>query len=391
MTFSNGTPPVSVSTGAGDRRRRGEGIGRNLHHPAAVIRRQQKFLTALAIDDHVEHAVARAELGNRDAAHFLSRLQVADRKLHERRAGVAGKQMLLAVERVRHERVDGRPRLHGLVVAMVNLDARARIDAGERIRNRAELGRELFVGKAGHPETAIRERHVGDDLRARIGARRGIRRRRVLDFDPLEFQRRERHVGDRARTVDAEQRRSGAGALAAHHRHVGIARPRMHGEIGNDDFARARAQERRELLIDRVEALRAGRAAVGLRAEIERHDRRALRVGREQGAVGSERERADRAERRAFARARDLHRRRRRQRGEDDESKTRPGLTGRNFIAAAPFKRWDKRYPAEGRVRRRMTTLPKWAPLARCSYAARVSSNEKTRSMTGSMVECSST
>ena len=61
----------------------------------------------------------------------------------------------------------------------------------------------------------------------------------------------------------------------------------MHGEIGDDDLARARAQQRRELFVDRIEALRAGRAAVGLRSEIERHDRCALCVGREQSAVGS--------------------------------------------------------------------------------------------------------
>ena len=392
VTFSNGTPPVSVSTGARNRRRRGEGVRRNLHHAAAVVRRQQEFLAALAVDDHVEHAIACAELGDRHAAHFLPWLQVADRELHERRAGVAGEQVLLSVERVGHERVDGRPRLHRPMVAVVNLDARAAVDVRERIRNRAKLRRELFIRQAGHPETAIRKRHVGDDLRAWIGARRGIRRGRVLDLDALELQGLQRHVGNRSRAVDAEQRRSGARALAAHHRHVGIARLRMHGEIGNDDFARTGAQERGELLIDRVEALRAGRAAAGLRAKVERHDRRALRIGREQGAVGSKGERADRAERRAFARARDLHGRRGRQRRKDDEGQHKPSLRAKNFIAAAPFERWDNATPADdGASRRRMTTLPKCAPLARCSYAARVSSNENTRSMTGSTLDCSST
>ena len=94
-----------------DRRGGGERVRRNLHHAAAVVRRQQEFLAALPVHDHVEHAVARAELGDRRAAHLLARLQVADRELHERRAGVAGEQVLLVVERVRHERVDGRARL----------------------------------------------------------------------------------------------------------------------------------------------------------------------------------------------------------------------------------------------------------------------------------------
>ena len=182
-------------------------------------------------------------------------------------------------------------------------------------------------------------------------ARGGIRRRRVLDLDPLELQRLQRHVGDRARAVDAEERRRGAGALAAHHRHVGIARLRMHGEIGDGDFARARAEQRRELFVDRVEPLRAGRAAVGLRAEVERDDRRALLVGREQRAVGSKRERSDRANVgpspvRVICTAED---------GDNEARTTRantsPSLTGRNFMTrllSRDGQRYSRPRPRQG-------------------------------------------
>ena len=96
-----------------------------------------------------------------------------------------------------------------------------------------------------------------------------------------------------AGAVDPEQRRRRAGALSAHHRDVGVSRPRMDDEIGHGDFPRAGAEQRGELFIQRVEALGAGCAAAGLRAEVEREDRGALGVGGEQRAVRSERERSD--------------------------------------------------------------------------------------------------
>ena len=144
-----------------DGRRRGERVRRNLHHAAAVVRRQQEFLAALAVDDHVEHAVAGAELGDRHAAHLLPWLQVADRELHERRAGVPGKQILLAVERVGHERVDGRARLHRPVVAVVDLDARAahrcsRTDTESHAASTRTLHWTGRPPRDGHPQTPCR-------------------------------------------------------------------------------------------------------------------------------------------------------------------------------------------------------------------------------------------
>ena len=75
----------------------------------------------------------------------------------------------------------------------------------------------------------------------------------------------------------------------------------MNGQIGHGHFFGASAEQRGELLVDAVEALRPRSAAVGLRAEVERVNRGALIVGREQCAVGTERHRSDRGERRPLA------------------------------------------------------------------------------------------
>ena len=78
---------------------------------------------------------------------------------------------------------------------------------------------------------------------------------------------------------------------------------RMHREVGDRDVCRRGAEHRGDLLIDRGDVLRAGRAARGLAAQVEREDRRGLTVRGEQGAVGRKRQRADGRERRPGRRA----------------------------------------------------------------------------------------
>ena len=142
------------------------------------------------------------------------------------------------------------------------------------------------------------------------------------------------HVGDRACAVDPEQGRRRAGALSAHHRHVGVPRARMHGEIGDGDFPRAGAEQGGELFIQCVEALRPGGAAVGLRAEVEREDRGALVVRGEQRAVRTEGQRSNGRQRRALAGLRHLQSRGRRQRGEHDEGDEKPEFHAEEVMMA---------------------------------------------------------
>ena len=65
----------------------------------------------------------------------------------------------------------------------------------------------------------------------------------------------------------------------------------MHSEIRDRDFPRARAEESRELLVQRVEPLGSRGATVGLRAEVEGEDCGTLVVRSEQRAVRAEGER----------------------------------------------------------------------------------------------------
>ena len=146
----------------------------------------------------------------------------------------------------------------------------------------------------------------------------------IRQLDLLELQRRQRHVVDLARAVDPEEGRRRAGALSAHHGDVGVSRARMHGEIGDGDFARAGAEQGGELFIERVEALGAGGAAVGLRAEVEREDRRALVVGGEERAVRTEGQRSNGRQRRALAGLRNSAGRRRSPGRHDEERDQEP-------------------------------------------------------------------
>ena len=127
----------------------------------------------------------------------------------------------------------------------------------------------------------------------------------IRQLDALELQRRQRDEIDLAGAVDAEERRRGARALPPHDRDVGMSRARVDRQVGDGDLARARAQQRRELFIERVEALGAGGAAAGLRAEVERDNRGVLVVGGEERPVRTERERSDRRHRRTLAGLRD--------------------------------------------------------------------------------------
>ena len=131
----------------GDRRRGAEVRGRDLHHAAVVVRHQQVFLAVLLVEDHVERPVAGAELGDR-RADDLRALEAVHRELHQRRAGVARDHVRLAVDRVGDEGVDRRAGLERAVVAVEDLDAGARVGGDERIRERAQLRRELFVREA---------------------------------------------------------------------------------------------------------------------------------------------------------------------------------------------------------------------------------------------------
>jgi hypothetical protein len=148
-------------------------------------------------------------------------------------------------DRERHECVHGRSRFELLVVAVVDLDARAAVHARERIRDRAQLRGELFVGEPRHPKPAVGERHVGDHAGARVLTGCRVGDRCVWHLDALELERFEVHELDLARAVDAEERGRCARALAPHGGDVGVAGRRVDREVGDDHVGRARAEQSR--------------------------------------------------------------------------------------------------------------------------------------------------
>ena len=102
-----------------------ERIGVKLHDAERRVGDQDVLVAVLLVRHHVERLVAGAEIGDRDALHLRARLEVAHRDLHERRAGVGGQHVLLAAERVRHERPHGRLRFVAAVRRVPDLQLRA--------------------------------------------------------------------------------------------------------------------------------------------------------------------------------------------------------------------------------------------------------------------------
>ena len=178
------------------------------------------------------------------------------------------------------------------MVAVIDLDARAAVHARERIRDRAQLRGELLVGEPCHPEPAVGERHVGDHAGARVLPGRRVGDRCVRHLDALELERFEVHELDLARAVDAEERGRRAGALAPHGGDIGVAGCRVDREVGDDHVGRARAEQSRQLDVERLDAFRAGDATLGAGAEVERDDGRTLIVSGEERPVGTERDAA---------------------------------------------------------------------------------------------------
>ena len=84
-------------------------VGRVQLHDAAVgVGHQDVVVTVLLIADHVERAVACAELGDRRALDLRAGFQIADRDLHDRGAGVGRQHVILIVDGKRQEGAHGR-------------------------------------------------------------------------------------------------------------------------------------------------------------------------------------------------------------------------------------------------------------------------------------------
>ena len=190
------------------------------------------------------------------------------------------------------------------VVAVEDLDARAAIGRRERIRHRPQLRGELFVREArrrrgGRSTNAMSVTDCARPPRPVVLAAGGFGSVTLVNFTVLE-----RDQIDLARAVDAQERRLGRRSLAAHHgRRTSSSTVGCTARSVMVMSAARGAEHGGDLLIDAGDVLRAGRAARGLGAEVEREDRRGLAVGGEQDAVGREGQRADGREGRPGGRA----------------------------------------------------------------------------------------
>ena len=138
---------------------------RDLHDAAAAVGHQQVILAVLLIDDHVERAVAVAQLGDRRALDVGTGLEVGNGQLDQRRAGVGRQQVRLVLDVVGDERPNRRLGLEPAVRAVVDLDGRA-VEAfgAERERDRDQPRGELFVGEPREEDAAVDKGQVGDRL-----------------------------------------------------------------------------------------------------------------------------------------------------------------------------------------------------------------------------------
>ena len=146
-------------------------FGGDLHHAAAAVGQQEVVLAVLLVDDHVERAVAVAQLGDGRPLDVGARLQLGDGDLHQRRAGVGRQQVGLVADLVGHERPDRRLGLEPAVGAVVDLDRGAVEAFAERERDGDQPGGELLVGQAGDEDAAVDVGEVGDRLVAERLAR----------------------------------------------------------------------------------------------------------------------------------------------------------------------------------------------------------------------------
>ena len=185
------------------------------------------------------------------------------------------------------------------MVAVVDLDAGAGLNRGERIRDRPQLRGELFVRQPGHDQLSADEGHVGDRISARVAAHlpgRGCGRvgqRRLAVLQLVESDRFQLPFA-----VHAHERRLGIGSLAAHHRDEGVLRLRMNREVGHGNRCGVGSEQRPDLAVNALYVLRAWRAPSGRRAQLERVDGRPLRISREEHVVRPERQRPNRLQRR---------------------------------------------------------------------------------------------
>jgi hypothetical protein len=217
--------------------------------------------------------------GDRAADGLGAILEVGQREVHDRRAGVAGQDARAAV--VGHERANWGRRLPPAVRDMEDLQIAARNLAAERKRDPPQLGGELLVRQPGDKQRAVHVDHVGDSRGADRLTQYPDSPLADLEFLALVAQRErgvqplvglgrsvadghlgngyviQRDVGDRTvEAADPHQHRLGSGAVAALDRQVHVVRQRVDRHVLDHDVAGLAAQEGADPRVDVLEVER---------------------------------------------------------------------------------------------------------------------------------------
>ena len=123
--------------------------------------------------------VAVGELGEGLARDLGTGFQIVARELHARSAPVGRAQERFTADLVRHERADRGARPIFPVRPVVIFLPRASVHRAEQNRDRAQRGRERFVGNPRDEHAAVREGDGGGRVVARIACRLAFAHRAV--------------------------------------------------------------------------------------------------------------------------------------------------------------------------------------------------------------------
>ena len=184
---------------------------------------------------------------------FEPGLQIRERKLDQRRAGVGRQHVGLPADVEHGKGADRRRGFELAVGAVADLDAGAVIDLRERERDHAQLRGELLVRQAGHDDLAVGELQIGGHVLAALVGRRRVGNRGLRVHHVLE-----RELAELARRVDANDHRLGVGALAARHGQKRAAGVGVDGQVVDQNVLGRGAQQRGDLLVDLFDVQAAG-------------------------------------------------------------------------------------------------------------------------------------
>ena len=213
-------------------------LRRQFHHSPAAVRHQDEILAVFLVHNHVERPIAISQLGNRFPLHLVARLQLGNRYGYERRAGICGENVGLARDSVWDKRPYRSVRFKAAMRPMVDLDPCSLFRFVERIRNRAQAGRELLVGQTGYDHLAVNKSEIGDrfDSLALSAAILGVSGGSIRKAHPSMLYVPERNLTQLAGEIGFQNNGGCFRSASAGYRQVYVMRDGIHCNIADLDL-----------------------------------------------------------------------------------------------------------------------------------------------------------